>query len=322
MSSRRYSRYTTSSHQANHQTEDSATHQRRHYSRYTDYEDSPPSRRRRWAAGYIDSRSCPSYDYIDTSKRHKVSDDEDEDASDVEYIRPRRERHDEFIESRGYYRSSVSHSSTRNARERSPPQQPVRSSGRARESETQEPSASNMYITEPHNRSSRYHIPTPQTPPPISAPASGEGSPILATSLDLASDIVSLRSGRSSSIRSGRAASEASYVQLRREKKTGSDSDCRSESGSDSDDDGDYISLDEYIAGGSECNSARGVEGHEDGGEGSDAVGSDVDVRSEVGEGSDVASIGEGEGYGSDSEDEEDCIEGRWGGYYRSYGRR
>ena len=57
-------------------------------------------------------------------------------------------------------------------------------------------------------------------------------------------------------------------------------------------------------------------------GEGSDAVGSDVDVRSEVGEGSDVASIGEGEGYGSDSEDEEDCIEGRWGGYYRSYGRR
>ena len=75
MSSRRYSRYTTSSHQANHQTEDSATHQRRHYSRYTDYEDSPPSRRRRWAAGYIDSRSCPSYDYIDISKRHKVSDD-------------------------------------------------------------------------------------------------------------------------------------------------------------------------------------------------------------------------------------------------------
>ena len=112
-------------------------------------------------------------------------------------------------------------------------------------------------------------------------------------------------------------------MQLRRKEGASSES--------DSDDDGAYISLGEYIAGRSECDSVSGVE--EDEGEGSDAVGSDavgsdavgsdavgsdVEVRSDVGEGSDVASVGESEGYDS----EEDCIEEGCGGYYGDYVRR
>lgn len=312
MESHRYSRYTTSSNHANHQPEDSASHQRRHYSRYISSEETPP-RRRRWAAGYIDSRSCPSYDYID--RRPKSLDDEDEDASDVEYIHPRKDRNDDSVESRRHRGSGIFHSSTRYGRERSPPQQQLgRSSERSSESGTQEQSGSGIDIDELYGRSRHYPIHTPQNPPPISAPASVSGSDILTTSLELSSDIVSLRSGRSSSNQPSRrsarsrSASEASYVQLRRKEGCSSDS--------DSDDDGDYISLDEYIAGRSDCDSVRGVEGDE--GEGSDAVGSDVEVRSDVREGSDVASVGESEGYDS----EEDCIEEGCVEYYGGYVRR
>jgi hypothetical protein len=156
-------------------------------------------------------------------------------------------------------------------------------------------------MDEPYNR---YRICAPPKPPTSSDPdTAGEGSDILTTSLDLDSDIVSIRSGRSSTSLSGRAASEASYVKLGRREGASSES--------ESDDDGDYISLDEYIAGRSGCNSVRGGEGDE--GEGSDAVGSDVEVRSDAGEGSDVASV-------EDSDD--DCIEERCVGYYGSYARR
>lgn len=309
MASHRYSRYTTSSNHANYQTEESESHQRRHYSRCTDTEAAPP-RRRRWAAGYIDSRSCPSYDYID--RRPKSLDGEDEDASDVEYIHPRKDRNDESVESRRHRGSDPSHSSTRYGRERHPPQQTAISSERLRGSEIDEDSGSDIDIDE--QRSPHYRIHTPQNPPPTSSPTSVSGSDILTTSLELSSDITFLRSGRSSpnqpsrpSARS-RSASEASYVQLRRKEGASSES--------DSDDDGDYISLDEYIAGRSECDSVSRVEGDE--GEGSDAVGTDVEVRSDVGEGSDVASVGESEGYDS----EEDCIEEGCGGYYGSYVRR
>ena len=319
MASHRYSRYTTSSNHANYQTEESESHQRRHYSRYTDSEE-PPPRRRRWAAGYIDSRSCPSYDYID--RRPKQLDGEDEHASDVEYIHPQTNRNNDYVESQTHRGSGASRSRARYGREWGTPQQqqqqeqqqPGRASERLSESEMEEHPDSDTDIQDMCNRSPRHRIHTPQTPPPISPPASVSGSDILTASLELGSDVISLRSGRSSpnqpSRRSARSrsASEASYVQLRRKEGASSES--------ESDDDGDYISLDEYIAGRSDCDSIRGVEGDE--GEGSDAVGSDVEVRSDVGEGSDVASVGESEGY--DSED--DCIEEGCGGNYGSYVRR
>jgi hypothetical protein len=303
MASHRYSRYATSNSHAYSQTEESASNQRRHYSRYTDSEE-PAPRRRRWAAGYIDSRSCPSYDYID--RRRKSSDDEDEESSDIDYIHPQTNRNNESIESQKHRGSGTSRSSARyeRERERSPPQQQlVRASERLRESEIEEHSGSDVDETY-----TRYRIHAPQKPITSSDPEIVEGSDILTTSLELDSDIVSIRSGRSSTSVSGRAASEASYVKLRRRGGASSDS--------ESDEDGDYISLDEYIAGRSDCNSVRVVSGDE--GEGSDAVGSDVEVRSDAGEGSDVASVEDCGGY--DSED--DCIGERCVGYYGIYARR
>jgi hypothetical protein len=303
MASYIYPRFTAERHHTASQALESPSHQHWHCSRHTDSEDPHPPRRRRWAAGYIDSRSCPSYDYID--KRPKLSDDED--SSDIEYIQPQTDRGDDSIESRRHRGSGTSRSRARYERERSTPQQLVRTSERLSESKTEEQSGSDMDIDEPCNRSSRAHA---LQRPTSSDPDSGEGSDILTTTSRISgSDVVSIRSGRSSSSASGKSASEASYVKLRRRKGGSSDS--------ESDGDGDYISLDEYIAGRSDCNSVRVLS--EDGdGEGSDAVGSDVGVRSDAGEGSDVASVKDCGGYDS----EEDCIEGRCDGYYGSYARR
>ncbi|KAG9200085.1 hypothetical protein G6514_007562 [Epicoccum nigrum] len=298
-------------HRADHHPEDSASRQRGRYSRYTDYEDPRPRRRRRWAAGYIDGRSCPSYDYIDS--RRKKPADEDEDASDVEYIRPRKEGSDELIEPQGHRGGGVSRTRARREGEAGGSQRQGGWGGRARERGAGEQSRAGG-VDAPSYHSPRHRGHARQSPPPEGCSAAeGEASDVLSTGRTRGDDTASFRSGRSSAGGSARAASGASYVKRRRREGAGNGS----ESESESDDDGDYISLDEYIAGRSDCASVRGSSG-EDEGEGSDAVGSDVEVRSHAGEGSDVASVSDGEGYGS----EDDCIEDCYANYYGSRARR
>lgn len=134
----------------------------------------------------------------------------------------------------------------------------------------------------------------------------GAQSDFASNKQDLASDIVSVDSRASSVSRSNRRSIRSAGTESRVERR-------RRGSGSGSDSDGGYISLDDYIVGGSDCVSFCVLS--EDGGEGSDAVGSDVEVRSDVGEGSDVASFSDD----GDYEYEDDCIENDSDDYYGSH---
>jgi hypothetical protein len=121
------------------------------------------------------------------------------------------------------------------------------------------------------------------------------------------SDIASIHSRGSSHSRSDRrSVNSISLKSDVQERRRGGES--------ESDDERGYISLDEYIAGRSDCVSVDSMSEHD--GEGSDVVGSDIGDTSDIermrdiGEGSDIASRSDVASMsdGRDWSDGEDCI--------------
>lgn len=134
------------------------------------------------------------------------------------------------------------------------------------------------------------------------------GSDIIHTARTLGSDVASVPQSRRPSLDSTGSRPITNY-----QRRTDS-------SASDSDSDGGYISLDDYIGGGSDyvTGPLLSDEDDDEDGEGSDAVGSDFEVLSDVGEGSDVASFSDDAG--SDDDEGEDCIGDQRYRYWSSRG--
>lgn len=243
-------------------------------------------RRRRWAAGYIDRRSCPSYAYIE--RRSGLSDDEE--PSNAEYIEPWANHDDDYIEARSHPEPSESYSRTRSEKETSRSQRTGGSEDRIGAHGTENIYGSDIEENSDHSWKPRIY----PTQRPTSSHIDGmKAIDIIDTGRNLGSDVASI-----CSMQSLRSQSDRSSDKLRNLVSEERTTDI---SGSDSD--GDYISLDDYIAGRSDCISVR--TSSEDEGEGSDAVGSDFESRSDVGDGSDVASYPDYERY----DYEDDCIE-------------
>lgn len=271
------------------------------YSRYADLEEVQP-RRRRWAAGYIDRHSCPSNAYISTRARSP-------DAvcpSGTEYISQSKIREDDYIESREQRnpytsRHSTNQPKTRYSEYHSPPSHVNLQDDHGRADKREPYYGSDIEDLDDHHKQA-------MTSKSYDSDV-GEGSDIVIVNrMDGVSDVASIQSNRSSSSQSGRRSIRSlgsrSDVQDRKTR--------RSDSSSDSE--GGYISLDDYIAGRSDCASNRSLSVDE--GEGSDAVGSDIQEEIGVGEGSDVAD-GSDVAYLSDDgsyDDEDDCIDD--GNYY------
>src|SRR5690242_3493102 len=264
----------------------------------------PPPRRRRWAKGYIDQHSCPSYAYIDTRSRSP----DDTLPSDTEYIAQPRYRAEEYIQPLKRRRGSLprrgrEHDSDGLGDLRRASRPVIKSADRGSDVESLDGG--------PSARRQRRRQSRDESPPLSAASSSLFFSSSAACVSDLqrktpvafsagrpsGSDTVSLRRRRSSSssmcsdTQSIGSLGARSDVQERRGRVNGigrGGSGRRSASGSASDSEGGYISLDGYIAG-SDCVSVRGGyrERDEDDGEGSDAVGSDVVSVSDEGEGSD-----------------------------------
>ncbi|KAF2997305.1 hypothetical protein E8E13_001445 [Curvularia kusanoi] len=243
-------------------------------------------RRRRWAAGYINSRSCPSYAYIES--RSRLSDDQG--PSNAEYIEPWANRDDDYIEGRGHPRSSESYSRTRTEKETSRSRRTGGFEGHVGAHGTKIIYGSDVEEISDHSWDPRIYPIQRSTSSDIDE---GKAIDIIDTARDLGSDVASV-----CSMQSSRSQSDRDFVKLRN---LASEERTMDISGSDSD--GDYISLDDYIAGRSDCVSVRMLS--EDDGEGSDAVGSDIELRSDVGDGGDVASDPDYERYNY----EDDCIE-------------
>ena len=307
MSHRKHSQHTSRS---NHDLRREATYapkhtkqlgaRERYYSRYTDAEEIQP-RRRRWAAGYIDRHSCPSYAYTNTRSRSP----DDEYPSDTEYIAGPRYRNDDYIQPREHHGRRVSQSDPRHERDqRIPPTVGVQDGRRSVEQTENRRGSDVEELTgyqDSHARNVRERS--------CGSHGTGASDVVNAKRRSIGSDVASIPSRRSSNSRSDRRSSRSlgggSNVQERKRS---------SSSGSDSE--GGYISLDEYIAGRSDCVSDRSFS--EDDGEGSDAVGSDIVGGSDVAHGSDVASLSDSGDYGYD----EDCIEDEYDGYCDRYRRR
>ncbi|KAH6639501.1 hypothetical protein C7974DRAFT_133162 [Boeremia exigua] len=279
---------------------------RHEHSRYNESERvaySPPPRRRRWAAGYIDRQSCSSNAYINT--RHRSPDGDY--PSDTEYITQPTHRTDDYIQPHSHHdrHNMRSNPSTRHSQghDGSGVEDSMDGPSTGARKETQYGSDVES-LKDYQTTHRRYSSPT------SSNPDIEKRSDIASLGKrSLGSDIASIRSRRSSNAQSdrqsARPSSAASDIQKRKRER-------RNESDSDSDSEGGYISLDDYITGRSGCVSNRSVS--EDNGEGSDAMGSDVESVSDAGEGSDdvkgsdVESLSDGGSYGS----REDCIENEY----------
>lgn len=267
----------------------------------------PPPQRRRWATGYIDRQSCPSYAYIKTRSRSP----EHNYPSDTEYISPPRYRSDDYIQPRErrhrYSCDSVdSTPGDRHSRDRhvyeaeNPPRASRPHTARVPHgSDVESLDTPSSPFSPPLRQRQRQHR---QPSPALSISASdGEERSGIASSSRRppGSDVVSVRRRRSSNscsdTRSIGSLGARSDVQVRRGRRGSG-----SGSMSSSDSEGGYISLDEYILG-SDCVSIRSREGSGSEGEGSDAVGSDVESMSDGAEGSDgvvgsdVESLSDGE---------------------------
>lgn len=224
-------------------------------------------------------------------------------SSDREYITQPGEKEDDYIEARErHYQSghghTTNHPKARRSRHISPPIT-VSMQDSHQDDALHEP----LHGSDIEDLSNCQHTYQHATRLETHQHDTEEGSDIVIVNRkDGGSDIASTKSRCTSRSRSDqysvRSVSMRSDVQDR-----------RGDSGSESDDEGGYISLDDYIGSRSDCVSKRSLSGDE--GEGSDAVGSDVDADSAVGEGSDVA-------HGSDiaslpddgsSDDDDDCIE-------------
>jgi hypothetical protein len=242
------------------------------YSRYTVPKEGRP-RHRRWAAGYIDRPSCSSYAYISTQPQSPDL----EDPSDTEYItRPRsrevdREQHFEYSP-----RRTTNHSQTRRSTHRTSPLDPDLR-GQYQHHDTHEP----YHGSDMEDLSDRQHTYRHATTSKTYDSDIGEGSDIVIVDRKEGdSDVASIHSRSSSGSRSDRYSAISSSM-------PSNVPDRRRDIDSESDDEEGYISLDDYIAGRSDCVSKRSVS--EDEGEGSDVVGSDVEGASDPGEGSDAA---------------------------------
>ncbi|KAF1928766.1 uncharacterized protein M421DRAFT_420662 [Didymella exigua CBS 183.55] len=273
------------------------------YSRYIETDQVQP-KRRRWAAGYIDRPSCASHAYICT--RHRSPDLDY--PSDMEYITQPKNMDDGCIEAheqRNMYtpEHTTEMSKVQTSRYRSPPRH-VNSQDDHRHTERRESYYASDIEDLDHKRPRKQATTT-------KAFDSGteEGSDIVIVDRrDAGSDIASISSRHSSDSRSGRH----SIKSFGDRKRTNRDS--------DSDDEGGYISLDDYITGRSDCASKRSLT--EDEGEGSDAVNSDVEVENSVSsgsdadQGSDIAALSDDESF----DDDEDCIDD--GNYHHALKRQ
>lgn len=279
-------------------TERLVSAERRH-SRYTDLDQDPP-RRRRWAAGYINRDSCPSYAYTSTQARSPDLGY----PSDTEYITQPRESRSDYTEAREqHFEYSPTHTAKHSQTFRSTHRPPSLSPS-LRDQHQHHDAYEPCYESDVEDLSGNHNIDHRTTPSKSHDSGTEEGSDIVVVSRkDGGSDIASIHSRRSSRSQSDRysARSFSMRSDIQDRKMRNSDS--------ESDDDGGYISLDDYIAGRSDCVSRPLLSGDE--GEGSDAVGSVVDGDSDVGEGSDVAhgsdvaSLSDDEGI----HDDDDCIE-------------
>lgn len=256
---------------------------------------SRPSRRRRWAAGYIDRRDCPSYPYIGARSRSP-----DEEGSDYITQSWRRHADDDYNQSREHYDSHTYRSSAYKSHASRTKEQAYISRVDLRDDRRGIDADKILYGSdvedlENHqggdNRSEEEH-----------------GSVVVdSRRMSTDSDIASIHSSSSSHSRSDRRS--VNSISLRsdiQERRRGGES--------ESDDERGYVSLDEYIAGRSDCGSAGSMSEHDS--EGSDAVGSDVGDRSDIEcmrnleEGSDVANRSDVASMsdGRDWSDGEDCI--------------
>jgi hypothetical protein len=266
------------------------------YSGHTDPEQVQP-RRRRWAAGYIDRPSCPSYAYINTRARSQNL----EYSSDTESITPSRHKEDDHIEAHEqhntYTRGRRSNLlDVRTWRHHSPLSQTDLQDRHPHSAEQQPYYASDIEELDHH----RPHVQATATKRLNSDIE--EGSDIVVVSQrDGGSDIASIHSRYSFSSRSDRHSIRSLSLQ--------SDVQDTERRSSDSDDERGYISLDDYIASRSDCVSKHSLSEHE--GEGSDAVGSDSEDDSGMGEGSDIAHGSDVASLSDDGrfDDEEDCID-------------
>lgn len=277
------------------QSEQPAPDQSR-YSMYTEADPVQP-RRRRWAAGYIDRPSCPSYAYISTRSPSL----ELEHPSDVEYnTRPRNmdSNYLETSEQRNLFtpKHTTSLPKVRTSKYHDPTSHMKLQDDHQHINESQLFYASDIedsYHSQPYKQAT------------ASKGADSEmedGSDIVIIDQhDGASDIASLSSRCSSALRSGRnsirSSSMRSDVQNR----------MRRSSNSESDDEGDYISLDEYIDDQNDRVSTYSLSVHD--GQGSDAVGSDIEEgNGQKGgdyQGSDIANMSDDGSY----DDEDDYID-------------
>lgn len=273
-------------------------------------------RRRRWAAGYIERSSCPSYAYTSTRRSPDL-----DCRSGTEYTIHPRGGGDDYIEAdeqRDQYtfRHTTKRSEVRDVRSYSTPSD-FDLGGPCRHVEDSEL----CYGFDLEDVADHRHVRT-QAPTASSYDFdTGEGSDIvLVNRRDGDSDIASIhnmhRSRSRSDQRSIGSFSMHSDVQDKRGRI----------SNSNSDDEGGYISLDDYITGRSDCVSNHSLS--EDEGEGSDAVGSDVEEEkyahegSDAAHGSDVASLSGDDSFDDEEDsinDEEDCIDG--GSQYYAHGR-
>ncbi|KAF2625555.1 hypothetical protein BU25DRAFT_412589 [Macroventuria anomochaeta] len=266
-----------------------------------------PPRRRRWAAGYMDRPSCPSYSYINTRSHSPGRSPDHLLGSD--YITQPRSREDEYIQSRerhdNYaYSHSTYETGLRPLRDQIHTSRVDLVDNRSVAEEREVHYGSDIedldeyqHTQQRDSRSASYDS------------EREEGSDLVNEKRrSMGSDVASIHSRRSSNSRSDQRSITSLGVR--------SDVQKRRRSVSASDSEGGYISLDEYIAGRSDCVSDRSLS--EDEGEGSDAVGSDIEGASDVGEGSDVASLSAGRSY----DDGEDCIDNGCDAYMYGYRRR
>lgn len=268
-----------------------------HASRYRDsrrnepeYEPySQPPGRRRWAAGYINKRECPNNPYIDTRLYERY---ERNRSPESDYITRPRSREDDYIQPQ---RDDHNYYTSHRTRHGLTPNHDIRlKTVRKRVHHSNIASRADGSDIEDLSDPPKNHPQHPDSNQEV-------GRDIASTTQkSTGSDVASIRSRRNSSRSDHRSVGSLgarSDVQDRR-RKEGSES--------SSEDEGGYISLDEYIAGRSDCVDMS----EEEGGEGSDAMGSDVGYRSDLerasnnGEGSDVANLSDGR----DWSEGEDCI--------------
>lgn len=278
-------------------TEQLCSSKKRH-SRYADDENDRP-RRRRWAAGYIDRSSCPSHAYISTRRRSPDSDF----PSDTEYIVQSRRREDDCIEAHeqhdtGGHRHATYHPEAGRSRYSTTP--PKRHLQDQRRDYDAHPVCYGSDVEDlPTNPNTPMHTTLPKS---HDSDTGHESDIVIVHGRHGGSDIASIHSRCSSRSQSDRYSVTSLSMQSQVQDTK------RSDDESESDDEGCYISLDDYIIGRCDCVSNQSLSEGE--GEGSDAVGSDVEEASSLGEEGDVA-CGSDVAFLSDNgyfDDDEDCI--------------